>query len=665
MDLLEVERQRLLLEENLAKLKASLKHYQTLTVEYEALSEEIQTSAGDLNLQSISESYAGDIVDQKEIQSLAGLPASPRSGAQVLDLINKRQEYVQLNIETLQRQFWDAEAKLEELDFAAYSTTRDHEQNALPLTEIHEELDEDGNVVTSRLVQPEAATERLVDTLRKAGLSDADLEDDDGPGEKDTAKSATTTGLPSALVTRNTLGDVNPRQPIDIENEALSERPSMRKKSVSFSADTKPPPSTVRQESEDGKRTVSFNDKVAVMPSAPLPDTRSVSFAPKVVEIPPEDAPVAASTSGATASNSDQPDADMQKRLREFMFKPGDRVGDLNSEDELTNTHVVLPENESAEDAALRREMLEYHLNEVGHVVAQMDLDEDDYDLDDNASTSDFPSPEYQEEDTPYTSGLSDSDRESEDEYGRSTRKVISDDYHKEMQELQQRLIGNLGPAPTAAEVSEVDADIDAQHVHRLVVQDSTSTADSNATKTNTNREGRKRVSFADTPSFAQEQDVARKAANMLRDENEVPLADMVSERTQTTKSAIPITDTNKASSELARSGIERPKSTASSSSSPPEDAAPEGPPGQTIAETLIERPTRAAGVVAPSADEQDPVMQRRELAEEYYRRRNNMIRQQGGFKADPSEDDEQGEMMEERDGKVKKVSRFRAARIK
>jgi unconventional prefoldin RPB5 interactor 1 len=687
MDLLEVERQRLLLEENLSKLKASLKHFQTLTAEYEGLTEEIQAAGDGVDLEEVGKTYAGDIVNEKEVRDLAGLPKSPRSTTQVLDLIAKRQDYVQKNIETLQRQFWDAEAKLEELDFA--SANRDHGTGTLPLTEIHEELDDDDNVLSSSVVQPEAVTSKLVESLRKAGLSGKDLESDaaadtdevlDEPSDDSNTKSGAASHPPSALVTRNNYGELSAARRAESEDDTSSGRPTIRKKSVSFTADTKAPPPPERSEQEDGKRSVSFNDKVAVMPAAPPPDSRSVSFAPQVQEIPAETDEIVepSASAGQSETSSKSSTDDMQKKLRTFMFKPGDRVGEIDSNDELAKTHFVLPQNESEEEAAIRREMLEYHLNEVGHVVAQMDLDEDDYDLDENGSTSDFPSSEYPEEDTPYTSGFSDSDRESEDEFGRSTRKAISDDYHKEMQQLQQRLIGNLGPAPTKSDVAGDDTDLDAEHVHRLVIQDSMPTS-SSSTTSDTDREVKKRVSFAEAPSFAQEQDVAHKAAGMLRAENETPLAEMILERTRETGD----TASSSPSAVTAHSG-QKPSRFKTSQKPPAPSAAatskhaarspdmaptPEGPPGQILADKLVERSSHSQDVLAPSADGSDPIMQRRELAEEYYRRRNDMIRQQGGFKAASSEDDDeeedQGELMEERDGKLKKVSRFRAARIK
>jgi len=96
-------------------------------------------------------------------------------------------------------------------------------------------------------------------------------------------------------------------------------------------------------------------------------------------------------------------------------------------------------------------------------------------------------------------------------------------------------------------------------------------------------------------------------------------------------------------------------------------DDSPMGPPGRTLADTLVERQPTSVGksTQAPSEDDMDPITERRQLAAEYYRRRNEMVRQQGGFKVDPDDEEEFGELMEERDGKIKKVSRFRAARLK
>ena len=92
-----------------------------------------------------------------------------------------------------------------------------------------------------------------------------------------------------SMRTTNGIGLTKSRSNESVQEGAHNvERPPVRKKSVSFTADTKAPPEPVRHESDDGKKSVSFNDKIAVMPAAPPPDTRSVSFSPQVEEIPAE-----------------------------------------------------------------------------------------------------------------------------------------------------------------------------------------------------------------------------------------------------------------------------------------------------------------------------------------------------------------------------------------
>ncbi len=97
----------------------------------------------------------------------------------------------------------------------------------------------------------------------------------------------------------------------------------------------------------------------------------------------------------------------------------------------------VVPPNESSEDAALRRQMLQYNLSEVNNIVAEMNLDDEASD----ASYSDASS-----EDIPDDSSLD----EDEDKFGRTKRRVLSDEYLAEMRALEQRLnakaIQNIGP---------------------------------------------------------------------------------------------------------------------------------------------------------------------------------------------------------------------------
>ena len=87
----------------------------------------------------------------------------------------------------------------------------------------------------------------------------------------------------------------------------------------------------------------------------------------------------------------------------------------------------------------------------------------------------------------------------------------------------------------------------------------------------------------------------------------------------------------------------------------------PTGPAGRTLANTIVEKDMSSAEPAAP--DEFDPAVLNREIQAEYHKARNKFIQQQGGFK--PTEEDEASPIVEERNGKTKKVSRFMAAKLK
>ena len=684
MDLINLEQQRLALEENLQKLRQTLKHWHVWEAEYEGLKEEIlNASTGSITtstqLETIANTYPGDLVDEKEIRELAGLDKdSPRAAKQIIGLIERRQEYVQKNIETAQRQFFEAEAKSEELAFAVAREGVAGNDAGLPLTEIHEELDEEGNVISSHLSQPEESTAKVVESLRKAGLGEADLKrapelklrtEDLKPAITNASPPLSTTSITQEKRVRIEPAAVSPVS--DASQEDL-ERPSSRKKSVSFSADTKAAAERPRPESEDGKKTVSFNDKIAVMPAAPPPDNRSVSFSTKVEEIPPPTSPDLVATAGDEIASSRDP-----------VNPNGDstQAGDSmqTGTDFSTNDDVVIPEDESPEDARLRREMLEYHLNEVGNVVAQIDLDDatmnidaDDYDEDDNSSyhtTSEY----LDGEDTPSTTGLSE-DEDSEDEYGRSKRRQITPEYRKQMEELHNKLIGNLGPAPKDDELADADPEINPGDVRKLVIREKRNSTSSASSESSEKRPGsKKRVSFAESLDVADPGSPPFKAQKLSEAENAVPVAETISERSTATSHSLP----RRLSNEGAVSQFKKLRAAPITGTDSPAEAGsdlemedgpvigePTPPTDAIMSSTLKERMPARPTTSAPSLDDPGAVAQRRELAAEYYRRRNDMVKQQGGFKG-TDEEEELGELMEERDGKVKKVSRFKAARLK
>lgn len=629
-----------------------------------------------------------------------------RSEQQITSLITRRQEYVQKNIETIQKQNHAVEQRLEELETTETSETP--RAGGLPLTEIHEELDEEGNVVSSTLSQPEQATSNIVESLRKAGLTDiASPPDEDAPGsEQDHHINDVRALTESDAINEEAVDDSTDvgATKNDVNLEVLADlptgpprRPAVRKKSVSFTADAKPPQEPSRSESQDGRKSVSFAPKVAIAPAAPEPDPRTVSFSPTIEEIPPEpERSVSFSTDVQEIPAEPERTVSFAPKIQEIppetkparisslngtseasqglhaSFKAGDKVVELNEDDKVANRHIIIPENESPEDARIRREMLEYSLNDIGAVVAELDLEEGDEDY-----SSEYTGSEYMDEDTPYTSGLSDD--EEEDEFGRSTKRVLSDDYIKQMKDLEQRLIGNLGNDPKDEDLKEMDPELVPSDVKRLVIREKSSSI-SSGSDAEKRAGGKKRVSFAEELDIASPSSPPMKAQKLDETAVSLPMAEGVVERSAQVESAAPdVAQTGKASRFKKTRAIPVPNiaseqvSAANQAFSTARDTAidtddtPHGPPGMTLAQSVLERAASSTSAVPPSEDNLDPEIQQRELAGEYYRLRNEMIRNQGGFRKVDSVDEEGneiGELMEERDGKVKKVSRFKAARL-
>ena len=110
------------------------------------------------------------------------------------------------------------------------------------------------------------------------------------------------------------------------------------------------------------------------------------------------------------------------------------------SQDETPHRQPVIPPDESPEDAALRRQMIQYNMSEVNDIVAEMNLDDETSD----ASYSDADSEEIPDD------GSLDED---EDNFGRTKQRVLSDEYLAEMRALEQKLnakaLQNVGPNPT------------------------------------------------------------------------------------------------------------------------------------------------------------------------------------------------------------------------
>lgn len=433
-------------------------------------------------------------------------------------------------------------------------------------------------------MQPESAKAQILDTLRKAGLTDLEGQGSQKPSDEE-AKSA-----PS-------LPQKNKAAPSQVE--------SVSTKSNASSAPAVP--------SIAPKKSVKFAEEDHVREFA-----------------------TPAETSFTTTSDKDT--TAPSPSLIAGSFSSNDRVLELDDDDEIIGATPIIPEDESPEDARLRREMLQYSLNEVGSVVAELDLDEDFSDYSDDE--------DFELEEEADNSEMS----EDEDEHGRSRRKGVTASYRQQMLDLEEklmaRMIENVGPEP-----DETSPFIDPEELRKIVVRrdDQMPSAQGQASKV------KKGVRFAEDLDISEapiSHDMKQSGRENIAPKP-APITESVLERTPVATPAAP-------SDGKTPAKISRFKQAKAAQVTTPAEQADR----PILSESVFERPAAPRGNAAPApVDELDPEVHQRQLASEYYRMRNNMIRQQGGFKL--TDEDRDQPLMEEVDGKVKKVSRFKAARLR
>ncbi|KZF26150.1 hypothetical protein L228DRAFT_235257 [Xylona heveae TC161] len=632
----DLERHRARLEENVEKLRKSLQHWQTWEAEYEGLKEEILAFNGEPSREqflAIGNDFGGDLVNEQEIKALLGDDKGiVRTKRQVVDLVGRRIDYVQQNVKSVEKQLHTAEEKVDAV-MVLYQPEVMNE-DGLPVTEIREELDEEGNVISSSTSRASDTAPQVLEALRKAGVDIPSGKPSNEPQSEGSSKMAPKE--PSGEKTQKP--DTDAAQPVQPQSEAKK---------------------------TSGK-----------------PAKKSVSFAENVEEKPTE-----------------KPTSAPTQKLNFAQLRPDQRIIEINDsddDDEDERDPPVIPENESSEDAQLRREMLEYGLNEVGSVVAELDLDEsgsqfsdgDDYD-------------EYGE------------DEEDEDKYGRSTRREISDDYRQEMLELEKqlnaRMMQNAGPG------GEIPPDLRATGAAQFHIKDE-EVEDVSEKPKQKSEEGKKGVRFAealdiappskpvakeppapvsvdkDAPPAIQDSIIERKAPATSAPGPAAPAPRRVSKF----KSARQAADTSPASSKetpqptkvangpLANGIVERNNRSSGSSlplfpasGSKPKQfmgpikmadeertrKVPEGPSGKTLANAVVENdPSALAPPFDP--DEFDPALLEHQVAVEYHKMRNRMVQRQGGFLPQDEEEEIVPLAPEEGGSGEKKMSRFKAARL-
>ena len=575
----DLERQRQQLEGNISKLQESLYHWRTWEAEYDGLREEINNLEDDATTDDflqVGRDMGGTQVNEKEVKVILGDDKGvTRSRQQVVDLISRRIDYVRQNVSIMERRLRAAENELQTLDSIEQLPAEPTAD--FPMTEIFEELDEDGNVVSSKTSRPGSEANDLLDVLKKAGVKD----------------------IPSAPQSDTQVG-------------GSQQRPSEPEASVELETEA------------------------------------------KQTDIPP-------------ASRGVQPAHENDTSVVSEPTESDDR--------EVPITDV----DESPEDAELRREMIRYSLDEVGAVVAELEMDEDgsDVTLDD-----DYDALAYDDDD----------DDEEEDEYGRTTGRVLDEDYHQQMRDLEAKLnargMWNMGkntgslPEQVQTELEQpVAVKVDPAPVAETVKE----------------KKPKKKVAFADDLDIAPapKSPATEKKVTPIKESTVPAVLDSLIERAKPAEKPPP---TNNAPKKVSRfknrsatagntaamvESSSRPANLGSqpssgASSTPPlfpakpsepkpfsqpiqdidEEPPTRGPKGKIMADKLTEREP-SANAVAPEPDELDDQLHQREIASEFYRMRNRMIQQNGGFLEEPDT------VPIETEDAPKRVSKFKAARMR
>ncbi|ESZ97445.1 hypothetical protein SBOR_2134 [Sclerotinia borealis F-4128] len=610
---LDLEKYRQQLEDNIAKLRKSLQHWQTWDAEYDGLKEEILLADSTPNrdeLISIARNYEADLVKGKEIEEILGTGAQ-RTAEQVVNLLDRRLDYVQQNIKTIEKQIETAEEKLVKATIISTPDVRNEE--GLPVTEITEELDDEGNVISSRLSTPGSVKPQLLEVLKKAGIIE--------PMSKDESSIAE-----------------------EVEDGATPSKASSQTETIPLptkqkTVDTKPKSSATSQKT--AQKSVTFTN-----------DSKTESA---------ESKPIISSAA---------------KRLQELMQFAKDS-------EKLSSEPAVIPTDESPEDAALRRDMLQYGMSEVGSLVAEINLEDG----------SDWESEDYADD--------SDSD-DDEDQFGKSTHQVVDDELRQRMIELEEklgvRMLENVGKS--ADDYGMVQEGIGRISVSGEDIKDAgkgilTTSGQEKLTNSKSDKlipsddSSKKSVRFSEELDIspAPEQPIASSKTKVKT----APVGDIVERKAPgQLHSGPPVQKkasrfkTSRAPLSNSTNGVSAATSTAANPSSlklfPATPATPKpfsqpipfapaienprtvptGPANRTLAPEIIERDV-LLNTDAAAPDEFDSQLLHQEVATEYHRMRNRMIGKQGGF---AQEEESEIVPFTEEEGGPKKVSRFKAARL-
>ncbi|KAI5808678.1 Prefoldin subunit-domain-containing protein [Peziza echinospora] len=332
-----LEQQRSRLEALGEKLQKALRLWQTYSAEYEGYKEELEELASGASREDMIEAgynFGGTVVDSAEVFSLLGdKEGIKRNKSQVIAAINHRLTYVMDNIKKVESQIEKNQEKLASLLVVQGPEVLNEEGE--PVIEIREELDEEGNVLSSTSHphgQGTASNINLDDLKQFQKYLDTAVEE---------AKT-----LPPPQVEKP--------QPATSSKTALeSSQKSSNSANISISKDA---PAIIPQNAG--------NTQNAEPVKRPQVKNAEPTITPVELKAPNKAAPVAE-------------------------VQSDDRAPKLTEED------FVLSVEEPEDASDLRRQMIDYNLHDIGAVVAELELeedyddDDDDYDDDDDSDDDD------------------------------------------------------------------------------------------------------------------------------------------------------------------------------------------------------------------------------------------------------------------------------------
>ncbi|KAF7856052.1 hypothetical protein EAF04_010008 [Stromatinia cepivora] len=611
---LDLEKYRQQLEDNIAKLRKSLQHWQTWDAEYDGLKEEILSADPTPNrdeLISIARNYEADLVKGNEIEEILGT-GTQRTAEQVVNLLDRRLDYVQQNINTIKKQIETAEEKLAKATIISTPDVRNEE--GLPVTEIIEELDDEGNVISSRLSTPGNVKPQLLEVLHKAGIIE--------PASKDEPHTAEEVEDDAPPIKASTQVDT---VPLPTETKSVGTRPKPSatspkpgQKSVKFSKDSK-------TESTESKPIISPAAKRLEELMQSAKESEKLSSEPAVIP----------------ADESPEDAALRRDMLRYGMSEVGSVVAEINLEDGSDwESEDYADDSDSDDDEdqfgkstrpvvddELRQRMIELEEKLGVRMMENVGKSSDDYGM----VQEGIGRISISGEDTKDASkGILTTSSKEKLKDSNSVKSPTIDDSSKKSVRFAEEL--DISPAPEKPIASSSKTETKAAPVGDII-----------------ERKAPGQSSFA-PPVQKKASRFKSSRAPMINSTNGVSNATSITTNPSHLKlfPATPATPKPFSQPIPFAPAIENPRTV------------PTGPANRTLAPKIIEREVpRNTNAAAP--DEFDPQLLHQEVATEYHRMRNKMIGKQGGF---AREEESEIVPFTEEEGGPKKVSRFKAARL-